>query len=148
VFAGRDTTASLLTWLFYELTLQPRYYAPLEAELEAALGARGSVRDALTYEKTRSLPFMEACLMETLRKWPPVARNAKTCVRDDVWPDGTQVRAGTLVVFSSYVSGRLPEYFDEPSAWRPERWLDAAQHNGGKAVDESVHIPFHHGPRK
>jgi cytochrome P450 len=47
--------------------------------------------------------------------------SARRVIRD-LWFDGHRIRAGRLLVFSSYVTHRQPEIWPEPTEFRPERW--------------------------
>ncbi len=40
----------------------------------------------------------------------------------DKLPNGYTVPAGATIVWSAWVMGRLPEYWDQPLEFRPERW--------------------------
>jgi len=60
----------------------------------------------------------------------------------------------TVVVTQNQVICRLPEYFDEPNSFVPERWLrdnDIRENMGQTTKQKSVHpylvLPFGHGPR-
>jgi cytochrome P450 len=50
------------------------------------------------------------------------------------------------VAWTAYVMGRDPRLFADPLAFRPERFLDAAQ-NGGIQISTG-NIPFQYGPRR
>ncbi|KAF9936569.1 hypothetical protein BGZ70_006770, partial [Mortierella alpina] len=66
-----------------------------------------------TYESTKHQKYAEACFYEALRLYPSVPKNAKTCVEDDILPDGTKVYKGDRVGWSSYAMGRAS------SVWGP-----------------------------
>lgn len=57
----------------------------------------------------------------------------------------------TVVVTQNQVICRLPEYFDEPNSFIPERWLRDS--NGidktikEKSINPYIVLPFGHGPR-
>jgi len=60
----------------------------------------------------------------------------------------------TVVVTQNQVICRLPEYFDQPNSFVPERWLrdDDVENTGQTSTKQkSVHpylvLPFGHGPR-
>nr|KYP72742.1 Cytochrome P450 94A1 [Cajanus cajan] len=80
IMAGRDTTSSAMTWLFWILS----HYSHLERQIvEEAKGV-------LDYESLKSLSFLKACLCESMRLYPPVAWDSKHACGDDVLPDGTE----------------------------------------------------------
>lgn len=58
----------------------------------------------------------------------------------------------TVVVTQNQVICRLPEYFDEPNSFIPERWLRDSnnimdQTTREKSVNPYMVLPFGHGPR-
>ncbi|KAG0231968.1 hypothetical protein BGW41_001986 [Actinomortierella wolfii] len=150
MIAGRDTTAQGLTWTFYMLMTHPRVLANLRQEIEAVCGED----DLLTYEMVnQDLPYAKAVFYETLRLYPPVPKNGKVAVNDDVLPDGTRVYKGDIIVYSNYTLGRNIELWGENAErFYPERWLqnDAnAKSPFGKFRNESTFKfnSFNAGPR-
>jgi len=144
IIAGRDTSAQLLTWVSYYLAREAsdsRIWRRLAAE--AAQCVRGV---AGTYDEVKSMPYTEAVLKEALRLMPPVAIDTKVAVRNDVWPDGTVVRAGDFVNWHTYALGRDNEFFPNALEFKPERWLDIEE-NGGKSIPAKCFVVFNAGPR-
>jgi len=58
LFAGRDTTASLLTNLFFVLAGNPRVYAKLRDEISVLGGQKP------TFDELKAFPFLQSCLNE------------------------------------------------------------------------------------
>lgn len=83
---------------------------------------------------------------ETLRLHPSVPGNQKYALEDDVWPDGTFVKAGTYVSWNPYAQGRNKNVWgDNAKEFYPERWLDE---NGNLKRENAGKWPaFHAGPR-
>ena len=67
-FAGHDTTGHTLTWLIYELSKNMEYQHILQREVESFW--KNKKENPITYEDFKRLPFMNRCIMETLRLWP------------------------------------------------------------------------------
>ncbi|KAG0083662.1 hypothetical protein BGZ93_001673, partial [Podila epicladia] len=80
----------------------------------------------------------------TLRLYPAVPFNIKTCLEDDVLPNGYFIPKGSLVVHSSYVTHRMKEYWgDDAEEFDPDRWGPERV----KIVRPFMFFPFHAGPR-
>eukprot|EP00656_Telonema_subtile_P048962 TRINITY_DN5988_c0_g1_i4.p1 TRINITY_DN5988_c0_g1~~TRINITY_DN5988_c0_g1_i4.p1 ORF type:complete len:118 (+),score=33.45 TRINITY_DN5988_c0_g1_i4:171-524(+) len=89
IIAGRDTTACLLSWTFYELGRNPEVLAKLREELEGS--------DPDDYQSMKNQPYLTSVLYETARFWPGVPFDSKVAAEDDVLPDGTKIPAGCWV---------------------------------------------------
>ncbi|KAF9181309.1 hypothetical protein BGZ51_005547 [Haplosporangium sp. Z 767] len=127
MIAGRDTTAQTLTWQFYSLMANPRVMNNLVLEIDTVL--QGS--QSYTYETMiHELPYLKAVFHETLRLYPPVPKNVKMVVEDDVLPGGIHVYKGDVIGLSSWCLGRNKSVWGEDAEqFVPERWLIAG--NGG-----------------
>ncbi|KAK3826048.1 MAG: cytochrome P450 [Benniella sp.] len=121
MIAGRDTTAQGLTWQFYSLMTNPRVMKNLVQEIDTVL--QGS--QDYTYEMMMNeLPYLKAVFHETLRLYPPVPKNVKTAVDDDVLPGGIRVHKGDIIGISTWCLGRNKEVWGEDAEqFVPERWL-------------------------
>eukprot|EP00658_Telonema_sp_P-2_P003747 TRINITY_DN11405_c0_g1_i3.p1 TRINITY_DN11405_c0_g1~~TRINITY_DN11405_c0_g1_i3.p1 ORF type:complete len:467 (+),score=101.49 TRINITY_DN11405_c0_g1_i3:232-1632(+) len=115
IIAGRDTTACLLTWTFYELGMNPEVLVELTRQLDGA--------DPDDFYSMRDQHYLTAVLYEAARLHPAVPIDTKMAATDDVLPDGTKIRAGVQVGYAAYLAGRDPELWPEPLVFRPERWL-------------------------
>ncbi len=56
---------------------------------------------------------------------------------------GVRIPAGTTVYMSQWVIHRDPRFFDDPLAFRPERWDDDL----AKKIPRYAYFPFGGGPR-
>lgn len=117
--AGRDTTASLLSWLFFELSIHPGIQERLAAEVS---GSNYMHAKNLSQE-VQKLEYLNAVVFETLRLHPPVPLNPKVSMSDDRLPDGTCIPAGSRIFYLVYAMGRDPDRYPEPLEFRPERWI-------------------------
>jgi len=90
----------------------------------AALAASGEERKYLYETMLHDLPYMKAIFHETLRMYPPVPKNGKFAVADDVLPDGTFIEKGDMIAYSDYSLGRSRSVWGEDAeVFSPERWL-------------------------
>lgn len=114
--AGAAPMAWALTRAWYLLSQHPEAEARLHAELDSVLAGRPPTAADLP-----NLPYTRMVLEETLRLYPSAwvfARN----VLNDYQLDRYLLPAGSIVVFSSYITQRDERYFPEPTRFMPERW--------------------------
>ncbi|KAI8608671.1 cytochrome P450 [Chytriomyces sp. MP71] len=139
LLAGRDTTATLLTWSILLLHQHPETLIKLRDEISNL--SEGSTP---TYEQIRTeLPYANAVLHETLRLYPSVPQNMKQANADETLPDGTFVPKGSSVGWNTYAMGRTEAIWGpDAKEYRPERWLEMEKQPS--TFDYPV---FHAGPR-
>ncbi|KAF9350244.1 hypothetical protein BGX34_001342, partial [Mortierella sp. NVP85] len=119
IIAGRDTTAQALSWMYYEVMVNPGVEKNIWQEID-------KIGNEVTYEMlTKEMRYCNAVFHEALRLYPPVPRNLKTAVADDVLPNGTKVYAGDRIMFSTYAIGRNRDVWGPQAAeFLPERWFE------------------------
>lgn len=83
---------------------------------------------------------------ETLRLYPSVPGNQKYALEDDIWPDGTVIKAGYYVTWNPYAQGRSTKVWGaNAKEFYPERWIDE---DGNLRRESAGKWPaFHAGPR-
>jgi cytochrome P450 len=136
LFAGHDTTTSTVAFLFYELSRDPAEDARVAAEIEDRPYGAAELMGG------EALPRLEMALDETLRLWPAAWIGPRHSARSFEF-GGVQVPAGVNVNYSSWVSHRLPDVWDEPEAFRPERFAPEAK----AAMRKGQYVPFGGGSR-
>jgi cytochrome P450 len=143
LLAGRDTTASLLSNMWFMLSKQPEIFAKLRREVEETLNG-----ELPTYEQLRSMKYLKYCMNESLRLHPVVPSNSRIALADSILPlgggpDGQSpvfVPKDTIVVYTTYSMHRRKDFYgDDAEEFKPERW-------------ESLrpgweYLPFNGGPR-
>ncbi|KAF9437028.1 hypothetical protein BGZ76_002191 [Entomortierella beljakovae] len=119
IIAGRDTTAQALSWMYYEVMMNPNVEQNIWTEI-------GKVGTEINYEMlTKDMRYTTAVFMEALRLYPPVPRNLKTTVNDDVLPNGVQTKAGDIIIFSTYsISRNESVWGPQARKFIPERWFE------------------------
>jgi cytochrome P450 len=135
IAAGYDTTSSSAGWLVYALGANPGVLDALRTQVRDTIGDRSP-----TIDDVRAMPLVDGVVRETLRLWPPAAVSGRTAI-DDFEVLGHRVAGGSTVLYSPYITHRLPEVWGDPEAFRPERW------EGGEPVPYSF-VPFGGGYRK
>jgi cytochrome P450 len=174
LLAGHDTTAILLQWALYMLSIHPPILAKLKDELDAVLGPEHgpSAADpaAVLLERgdavLSKLTYLSAVVKEILRLYPPAgsarmaAPGSGCVVRLD---DGSDLCVDGMVLYlCHYGIHRDNKIFGaDADAFRPERWLGdvdtsmntndddaaAAEKSGEKKIPASSWRPFERGPR-
>ena len=135
--AGHETTALTLSWAWYLLAQHPHVEERLVAEWREVLNGRPPTPDDLA-----RLPYTEAVILEAMRIYPPVWLLGRQAIRPCEL-GGYSVRPGTTIFMSQWVMHRHPDYFPEPTVFRPERWLDGL----AKRLPKFAYFPFGGGPR-
>ncbi|RYN70777.1 hypothetical protein AA0117_g10183 [Alternaria alternata] len=141
--AGYQTTATTLASTFYHVLRYTNTYITLCAEIRSTFTSEADI----TGERLARLPFLNACIRETLRLLPPA--NGKTAQRTapSCTIAGTYIPAGTIVSADLYTIQRSSQYFNDPASFRPERWLEGAEKNGFDGDNRSASRPFLIGSR-
>jgi cytochrome P450 len=124
-FAGHETTARTLAFLWHTLADHPDVVARLHAELDSVLGD-----DAPTLAHLKKLPYTLQVVKETLRLYPAAPMYARDAVLPDEI-DGQQIAVGTQMIVMPYLTHRHPDFWEEPLRFNPDRWepeQEAARH--------------------
>jgi cytochrome P450 len=116
--AGHETTALALSYALCCLAQHPEQRARLEQELNDVLG-----ENQASLAHVNQLVFCRAVLQEALRLYPPVWAIARSAVRS-LELDGKRFEPKTQFLLPQWVVHRDPQWFSEPLAFRPQRWLN------------------------
>lgn len=142
LLAGRDTTASLLSDVFFILARRPDIWAKLRKEVDALDGKNP------TFQQIKDMKYLRQVLNEALRLYPVVPINARMATRDTVIPRGGGpdalsplfVPKGKIIQWSAYSMHRRKDHYgDDADEFRPERW-DTLRPGW-------EYLPFNGGPR-
>ncbi|KAI1123506.1 cytochrome P450 monooxygenase-like protein [Nemania abortiva] len=139
--AGTETTATLLSGLTNLLLTSPRCMKALVNEVRSAFDSN----DQIDFDSLSKLPYLNACLEEGLRMYPPIPSAFPRVI-----PEGGNsilgkwIPPGTSVSVHATASYRDPNNFRDPNKFIPERWMgDPAFENDQRDARQ----PFSLGPR-
>jgi len=138
--AGHETTANSLAWTWYLISLHPEVERRLHAEVDETLGGRLPTADDLS-----RLVYTRMVAMESLRLFPPAwldSRALQSDEEDEI--EGYAINKKALLFYSSYVTHRLPELWENPDAFDPERFTPERV----AKLPQFTYIPFGGGPRQ
>ncbi|KAF2870936.1 cytochrome P450 52A12 [Massariosphaeria phaeospora] len=147
LLAGRDTTASLLSYVFMLLTDHPEVYSKLRTVILEEFGTYAHPRD-ISFAKLKSCSYLQWVLSETLRLYPVVPIDGRRALTDTTLPTGggpdgkspIYIRKHMPVDYSVYVMHRRKDLWGaDADDFKPERW------NGRRVGWEF--LPFNGGPR-
>jgi len=135
--AGHETTALAMTYAWWLMTEHPETLERARAEVDEVIGDR---RPGL--EDVEALPYVDAVVKEAMRLYPPAWVIGREAIEDVEIGEYT-VPEGAQVLLPQCLIHRKAEYFDEPEAFRPERWLDGLEDE----LPRYAYFPFGGGPR-
>lgn len=124
---GTDSTATAVRCIFYYILTNPRIYLALQNELDSALTSHKVSRPVIKDGEARELPYLQACILEGLRIWPPVASLiSKVAPPDGDTYNGIFIPGGTRIGYSAWALHHSKTmYGADADVFRPERWLEA-----------------------
>jgi cytochrome P450 len=134
---GTETTATTLSWAFYELARHPEVERHLRVELATVLSDR-----AITARDIPGLSYTDQFLNEIARRYAMLVsmRRATT----PLTLGGYHIPTGTELAYSPNMLHHDPGRYRDPDVLDPRRWLpDRAKHPAGEDF-----IPFGDGSRK
>ncbi|THH16440.1 hypothetical protein EW146_g4196 [Bondarzewia mesenterica] len=155
IIAGSDTTATVLTALFYYLLKEPLIYARLQAEIDSVFPPGEDPVDAL---KLASMKYLNACINEAMRLQPAVPSGSQRSIARGA---GIKIVGGhiipeeTQLFVHTYSMQRDPRYFSPaPDSFLPERWISrSVTDDSPDEIDRRTYVhntaaffPFSYGP--
>ncbi|OBZ76403.1 hypothetical protein A0H81_03439 [Grifola frondosa] len=149
LLAGRDTTASTLTFTIYLLCMYPDVLKRLREEILLHVGPTRRP----TYDDIRGMKYLRAVLNETLRLYPPVPFNIRCSIKESTLPNPDPhgkpiyIPAKTGIAYSVMNMHRNPKYWGpDAEKYDPDRFIDERA-NKYLVPHPFIFLPFNAGPR-
>ena len=132
--AGHETTANALTWTIFLLSQHPHVTGDLVDELDNVLHGQPP-----RIEQLDQLPLLDRVIKESMRVLTSVPWNGRV-TSETTELGGYEIPKGTEVFVSIYHTHHMPEIYQDPEAFKPERW---------ETINPSIYEynPFSAGPR-
>uniref|UniRef100_A0A914EP75 Cytochrome P450 n=1 Tax=Acrobeloides nanus TaxID=290746 RepID=A0A914EP75_9BILA len=139
MFEGHDTTSSGIGWTLWLLAHYPEYQEKVIQEVDAVFG--NSDRSC-TSEDIKDLRYLDQCLKESHRLFPPSPLNTRS-VEDDFEYEDLFIPRGATVVISPLMLHRSIENWKNPNEFNPENFSP----DNITKLHPFAFIPFSAGPR-
>lgn len=136
VVAGHETTATTIAHAFAYLSMFPWHAEKIREEVTREIGNRKP-----TFDDLSRFNYVHAVMKETMRLKPPFTFLARTAKEDDRIGQ-YEIKKGENILLSLHHAHRIPEYWENPEGFNPERFLTP--------LDERykfIYMPFGLGPR-
>jgi cytochrome P450 family 6 len=134
--AGFETSSTLMTFMMYELALNPDIQDRLRSEITNGLEENDG---KLTYELLFGFKYLVMVMNETLRKYPPIPNQERVSTKDYKIP-GTElvIPQGVRIEIVTFSIHRDPDYYPDPEKFDPERFTP----ENVKARNPLTFMPF------
>ncbi|XP_026825706.1 probable cytochrome P450 12a5, mitochondrial [Ooceraea biroi] len=136
---GVQAIVNCEAFLLYFLAKNPRVQRLLYDEAISVSSKTGS---ALTTESLEDMPYLKACVKESLRLRPAFPYLTRL-LSSPITLHGYTIPKGTFVIMANEIMSQREELFEDPEKYRPERWLNQNEH----VHQEYSYLPFGGGVR-
>ncbi|KZV14185.1 hypothetical protein F511_44266, partial [Dorcoceras hygrometricum] len=121
VFGGTDTSASVVVWTMTVLIKNPQAMKKVQEEIRNVVGAKGHVDE----DDIKNFPYLKLILKEIFRMFPPIPLSVPRETMEKCTIDGYEIPAKSMVYVNFYAIGLDPEYWEKPTEFIPERFLNS-----------------------
>ena len=139
LLAGHETTASTLVWALANVAEDEKNWGDLNKEAESLIG----INKHNIVANIKDSKISNFAINESLRLYPPVWYSPRKAIVDTKIGD-IEIKAGTNIVLSSFVTHRSEKYFPNPETFDIMRW----DNNLEESLPDGAFWPFNIGPRK
>ncbi|XP_021283181.1 cytochrome P450 89A2-like [Herrania umbratica] len=141
--AGTDPTSTALQWIMANLVKYPLVQEKLYMEIK---GVVGEAAEEVKEDDLHRMPYLKAVILEGLRRHPP-AHFLFHGVREDVIFNDFLVPRKGIIIFFIEEMGLDPKIWEDPLAFKPERFLRGEEEVDITGWKEIKMIPFGAGRR-
>ena len=142
--AGFETTSSAITNTIFEMVHQPELQDKLCKEIEEKLSGYDENDLEKYYDKIiNGIPYLDAILKETLRKYPPLTRLERRLSAEKYKLGNVELEKNTLVEISTIAVHYDEQNYSNPHRFDPERFMPENKH----LLNPYAYLPFGAGPR-
>lgn len=138
--AGFDTSATTTSFTLYELAKKQEVQKRVQAEIDSYLERHNN---RVTYDCITEMPYLDACIDETLRLYPVLGVLTREVMEAYTLPSGLKLDKGLRIHIPVHHIHRNPDNFPEPEEYKPERFLG----DNKKDIKPHTYLPFGEGPR-
>lgn len=139
LFAGHETTTSMLTSLVMSLAQHPDVWEKARQEQAEVMGSSGTI----ALDQLRQMPYLDQIVKEVERLYPPVGGGFRGVVRSFEF-NGYRIPEGWMALYRIEAAHRDARIYTDPDTFDPDRFSpDRAEH---KRYDFSL-VGFGGGPR-
>ncbi|KAM7419597.1 hypothetical protein PAMA_016617 [Pampus argenteus] len=138
LFAGYETSSSTLTFLAYNLALNPHVMKKLQEEIDSTFPDKAPIQ----YQALMQMEYLDSVFSESLRLYP-IAPRLERVAKASVEINGLVIPKDMVVMVPTWPLHRDPELWPEPEEFKPERFSKENKEN----IDPYTYMPFGAGPR-
>jgi cytochrome P450 len=131
--ASFETCQTALAWTLFLIAQHPAVAAALLDEVATTTDSR------MPADQPEQFSLLDAVVKESMRLLPPVPFQIRRAVRDTTLFD-CEVKAGTRVFLSSFLTNRLPHVYHDGDKFKPQRWAQITP-------SQYEYLVFSAGPR-
>lgn len=140
IFQGHDTSSVSLGFTLMLLANNQSIQQQIVDEINEIMP---DPSEELTIKMLNDMKYLERCLKESMRLFPPVAFISRTLKEDLVTSVNFKIPKGTIVAIHIFDVHRDPKTYPNPEKYDPDRFLP----ENVQARHPYAYIPFSAGPR-
>nr|XP_022901249.1 cytochrome P450 6j1-like [Onthophagus taurus] len=143
---GFATSSHALNFTLYEIAKNVDVQRKLRKEIDETISKNNG---KITYDILNEMVYLEAVILESLRKYPPLGSMTKLCTSPFTLPPATpasnpiKIQVGTPVVIPLMAIQNDDKYYPNPEKFDPSRLLPGNK----EFIEKKAFMPFSTGPR-